>query len=46
MQNSFIKRKVRCVKKLKKKLRAISYLYLIKYFGKTRKIVETFVGIC
>ena len=45
MQNSFIKRKVRCVKKLKKNLRAMFYLYLIRLFEKMRKFVERFVKV-
>ena len=45
MQNSFIKRKVRCVKKLKKNLRAMFYLYLIRLFEKMGKFVERFVKI-
>ena len=43
MQNSFIKRKVRCLKKLKENLRAMVYLCLIKLFEKIRKFVERFV---
>ena len=32
---------MRCVKKLKKNLRTMFYLYLIKLFEKLRKFVET-----
>ena len=45
MQNSFVKRTVRCLKKLKKNLRAMFYLYLIKLFEKIRTSVERFVKV-